>query len=206
MYPNCFSAHIERIVLMNRVRVKSKPRSGNEEPATSLKDVVSDNAQQLSVLSFELEEKREASLIAQSSQMLTCFSIFTAALLLLAPLIIEHVKQVPPKYTMICLGITMIILIASMILALLVQWRYKYRSLPSPLTIYNHMVEKNLDYFETPVQRNKSWIETMNDTWESKNKINGVRAKLVKASMIVFLSSIGFVLCSSIFACLAFVL
>ena len=45
---------------------------------------------------------------------------------------------------------------------------------------------KNKDYFETLEQRDKSLTQTLNKVWESKNKLNNKRAKLISASMILY--------------------
>ena len=132
----------------------------------------------------DLEEKREQSLISQSNQMLTAFSITTAVLLAIYK--IAHDGDIVPfaflnTVTIICI----FLFIASMVLALLVSWRYRYVSLPSPNDMMDHIL-KNKDYFETLEQRDKSLTQTLNKVWESKNKLNNKRAKLISASMILY--------------------
>ena len=78
------------------------------------------NAQELSMLSFESEEKREQSLIDQSSQMLTAFSIISVLLLMIAPVVISYLPNIPISYTLISLMVIIMFLIISMVLALLV--------------------------------------------------------------------------------------
>ena len=152
------------------------------------------NARELSMLSFEFEEKREQSLISQSSQMLTAFSIISAVLLMLAPILINS-TLIPCQYILICLGITLSLLVVSMVIALFVQWRYKYKALPSPISIYSHMIE-NLEFFKTEAQRSKSWIETIDLTWQSKHRLNDRRRILITISMIVFFCAIASTLIS----------
>ena len=158
-------------------------------------DTIIKNAMDLSMLSLEFQDKREQSLIKQSSQLLTAFSFLSAALLMLVPILISNLSGVSDKHILISMGITLSLLILSMVLALLVQWRYKYNTLPSPMAIYLHY-ESNIGYFKTEAQRCKSWIETINVTWKSKQKINNARVVLIKISMILFLCSIASVFIS----------
>ena len=111
---------------------------------------------------------------------------------------------IPVKYTAIISVITLVLLFTSMILAVIVQWRYKYQSLSSPLTMFNHIIN-NKEYFKTPEQRNKSFVQSLETTWASKRKINDKRATLLKASMTIFLISIFFLLVATIFAIIVYI-
>lgn len=169
-------------------RVKARKAGSGDAPDLS---VITKNAKELSMLSLEMEEKREQSLITQSSQMLTAFSFLSAAMLMLAPLLIDNLKGiVPPLYILACAGISFALMLASMVLALFVQWRYKYQALPGPMGLYEHLMS-NAEYFKTPEQRNKSWIETIGPAWESKRRINDRRVVLITVSMIIFLCAVG---------------
>lgn len=161
-------------------------------------DKIIRNAQEFSMLSYDFEDKREQSLINQSSQILTAFSIISAALLMVVPIINSSIPTLPVSYTLFCLGITLTLLIISMILAILVQWRYKYQALPSPISIYSHF-QSNIKFFEREAQRSKSWIETMNVAWESKRKINNKRVKLITISMIIFFGALSSIIASVIY-------
>lgn len=50
------------------------------------------NAVEFGRFSFELEEKREQSIIQQSSQIITAFSIASAAVLMAVPIIIDNTQ------------------------------------------------------------------------------------------------------------------
>ncbi len=156
------------------------------------------NAQEYAMLSFELEEKREQSLINQSSQMLTAFSIISVALLMLVPILTVSLTKVSGSYILVCLGITLLLLIISMVVALFVQWRYKYNTLPSPMDIFNHC-EENMDYFGSEAQRSKSWIETINPIWKAKHKVNDTRVVLITISMITFFCAVASIVISFVY-------
>lgn len=143
----------------------------------------------LALHSFNLESKREESLILQSSQMLTAFSFGSAALLMLVPIMLG-IKNLSDGYVLFSAGIKLMLLIVSMVLALLVQWRYKYQTLPAPLEIFSH-VNSNLEYFSTSEQRYKNRVEMLEDVYKSKKKINDLRIKLITHSIIFFLLPIG---------------
>ena len=140
-------------------------------------------------MTLELEEKREQSLISQSSRMLTAFSISTGVFFVIYK-IVRDAGTVSITYLNAVTIICMLLFVASMILALLVSWRFKYRALPSPKDMMKHIVD-NKEYFLTSEQRDKSFAETIDDIWKSKNKLNNYRARLASASMIVYFTSIG---------------
>ena len=75
------------------------------------------NIVKLGKFSYELEEKREQSLIAQSNQMLTAFSVFSVALYMALPIIIS-VNTALANQVLFCAGIVSLALISSLILAI----------------------------------------------------------------------------------------
>ena len=61
----------------------------------------------------------------------------------------------------------------------------------------NHILA-NKECFITSEQRNKSFTETIDSVWKSKNTLNNKRAKLIIASMSIYFSSVGVALISTI--------
>ncbi len=57
-------------------------------PEEDIYDLALKNIKDFGLFSFQLEQQRELAIISQASQMLTAFSIFSAALLMLAPVFI----------------------------------------------------------------------------------------------------------------------
>lgn len=166
---------------------------------------ITENAFEYAKLAYEQEEKREDSLINQATQMTTYFSFVSVLVLMVIPVIVFKGTMIPPKYTATVSVITLSLLFASMILAVLAQWRFKYQSLAAPLEMFEHIMN-NTDFFKTQEQRNKSFVQSLNMTWTSKRKNNNKRAGLIKASMIVFLIGVGFYIAGTIFAVISFLI
>lgn len=166
---------------------------------------ITHNAYEYAKLAYEQEEKREDSLINQATQMTTYFSFVSVLILMIIPIIIFEGTLIPPKYTATVSVITLALLFASMILAVIAQWRFKYQSLSAPLKMFEHIID-NKDYFKTQEQRNKSFVQSLNTTWTSKNKNNDKRAKLIRASMIIFLIGVGFFIAGTFFAVISFLI
>lgn len=153
---------------------------------------ITQNVLELSKLSFECEEKREQSLINQSSQMASAFAFTSAALLMLFSVVLEYFPSVSQKYVATCGIIILILLIVSLVLALLIQWRFKYEALPSPQAIYDHeLSESSAVYFNTPQQRNAAFVKTLDKVWKSKHSLNNRRVTLLRTSMIMFFSAMA---------------
>lgn len=133
--------------------------------------------------SFELEEKREQSLILQSGHMLTGFSIVSVMLLAAIPIILDYTK-IPSHFVFILLGISLLFLILSLLFTIAAQWRYKYLGLDNLDSIFNLMNGKNR------TDANEWWLENLNEIYYEKNKLNEKRAKLMKYSTFSFAISI----------------
>ena len=86
------------------------------------------NVREFGLFSFELEEKREQSILNQAGQMLTAFSLFSAAILMALPLVADYTNV--PDGQAFCLAVVVLApLIASLVLAILAQWRFKYQAI-----------------------------------------------------------------------------
>lgn len=148
------------------------------------------NIIEMGKLSFDQEEKREQSIITQTGQMLTAFSIFSAVLLMMIPILADVYPLVKQK---IVLGMCFILplLLASFLLALLAQYRYKYSSIKSVKEIYDE-VYKNHEQYPDEDSFRLQWIDQIQLAHESKKTLNDRRARLVIASMLVFFIAIVF--------------
>lgn len=158
---------------------------------TDIYSIALEEIKQLGVFSFSLEEKREKSLISQAAQMLTAFSIFSAAILMFLPVLLQ--------YTTICrkalfgwTGIAFIPLIASLCLSIMAQWRYRYYGIKDIGKIRNH-VYNNINSFDKKFKFDDFWRLQLVPVHYSIMNNNNKRAKYVKASMICFLGSIGII-------------
>lgn len=182
--------------------------SNTSEPTDTMEydlDSITKNALELSMLSFKLEEKREQSLINQSSQMATAFAFSSAAVLMLLPVVFDNFSNIPIFYTTLNTIAILVCLVTSLAMALLVQWRYQYQALPSPNNILEHILDDdNINTFAKECGRNANTIKTLNQAWESKRKINDTRVEYIKASMLIFFAALGILLFAIVFGAIKY--
>ena len=153
------------------------------------------NIVEFSKFSYELEEKREQSLIEQSSQMLTAFSIASAALLMAVPIILEY-TCISKCRILISAGLVLFFMLISMVLAVISQWRFKYKTMMNGDELLQK-VEKNAKGHIYQAQYDYQWIDQLKEIQDSKKKNNDKRYKLIHASMIFFLiATASLLLCS----------
>ena len=152
-------------------------------------DLMMENVIQLGKFSFELEEKREESLISQSGHMLTAFSVFSAVLFTATPIIIDNVN-ISANRVLVSVAIVSAFLIASLILAVFAQWRYKYMTIVSVDALFDEVKADALHY-QTKAQFGMQWKTQLSQLHRSKKKNNDRRAAFVILSMLLFLCSIA---------------
>lgn len=147
--------------------------------------------------SFELEEKREQSILNQAGQMLTAFSLFSAAILMAYPLVADYTGI--PDIQAFCLAMIVLVpLIASLVLAILAQWRFKYQTMKNAEEFENELYRSRNDY-NNQSDYDWQWVYQLTDVQKSKKKNNDKRVKLVKASMVCFLTSVGILIVGNTF-------
>ncbi len=146
---------------------------------------------ELAQLKYEAEEKREQSLIRQSSQMQTVFSFVTAALFMALPVCIQYRGVLSLKFFLISVSIPTMFLLSSLVCASIAQWRWKTKTFPDIRDIKNIVIDNpewenyiNLSY------RIDQWVNLIAKVQHEKSKLNGRRVGLIMASMICFLCSI----------------
>lgn len=146
------------------------------------------NIVELGKFSYELEEKREISIVNQSGQMLMALSIFSAALYMVLPVIIDYTTIAVNKLA-ICVGLITITLLVSFILVLFSQWRYKYRTIADIDELYK-AIEKDYQNYLSEDGFYLQWKEQLTQIHSSRRKINDVRVNLIKSAMILFVIAI----------------
>ena len=129
--------------------------------------------------SFELEEKREQSLIIQSGYMLTGYSIISVILMAVIPILLNY-TNLPFKLVFILLGFSLLFLIFSLLFALLSLWRYQYSGLDDIESVYKMMIHEPLDTVSD------WWLKNINTIRNEKNSLNNKRARYVKWSTFFF--------------------
>ena len=136
-----------------------------------------ENVREFGKFSFDLEEKREQSILNQSSQMLTAFSLFSAAILMALPIVTEY-SAIPDWQIMYLTEVAFAPLIVSLVLAIIAQWRFSYQTMLDAEGFENILYRQKEDYQLSAVQK-------------SKKKNTDLRVRLIKASMICFLLSVA---------------
>lgn len=159
------------------------------------------NVAEFAKFSFELEEKREQSVINQAGQMLMAFSVTSVAELMAVPILIEH-TNLPDCMILFSSGLILTFLLASMTLAIISQWRFHYKTMFNgkellqrvEADVYRHAFQPQYDF---------QWILQLSAIQESKKKNNDIRCNLIQASMIAFFVAVAcVVVCSVIIVCL----
>lgn len=151
--------------------------------------------------SLQLEEKREQSILNQSGQMLTAFSVSSAAMLMAIPILLDY-TSISPCVILLSAGIVLAFMIASMVLAVISQWRFKYKTMFNGKELLQK-VEADISRHTLKPQYDYQWIDQLSMLQESKRKNNDKRCNLVIASMIAFFTAIAcLIVCSFIIACL----
>lgn len=130
--------------------------------------------------SYNLQEKREESLINQSGKMLTAYPVTMAILTWLIP------KTAVVSMYILFFGLTL-----SLIFAILAGWRFKHRRMPGIDSFFED-VENNMEKYENQYQFNAQWKNQISLLHESKKRNNDKRAIFILMSMTSFICSIIF--------------
>ena len=136
------------------------------------------NILELGRFSYNLQEKREESLINQSGRMLTAYSV-TAALL---PLLIAKTDGLGP--VILFTG-----LLISFIFAVIAGWRFKSRAMPSIDVFYDEIYNR-WEEFRTQPAFDMQWKYHLSAIHKSKKENNDKREVCILISMISFVLSI----------------
>ncbi|MDL2261695.1 hypothetical protein LJC08_05650 [Methanimicrococcus sp. OttesenSCG-928-J09] len=129
--------------------------------------------------SFEMEEKREQSLIVQSGYMLTGFSIISVMLLAAVPILLDY-TDFSRELVFIVLGLSLIFLIFSLFFTIGALWRYEHIGLEDVESIYNLMSFESIDAADD------WWLKNINEIYSAKNELNTKRSRFMKASIASF--------------------
>jgi anaerobic C4-dicarboxylate transporter len=146
--------------------------------------------------SYELEEKREQSLINQSSQMMTAFSIFSAALCMVLPYLFKKNNELAIALPL-CTSIVFALLITSLIFALLAQWRYKYKAMDDIDAFYRQIYCDLSNLYQKQAEFDMQWKHQIAIIHKSKKENNDKRSRDVVVSMWFFLGSVAAIVLSA---------
>ena len=139
---------------------------------------------------YENELRREDSIIRQASQMQTAFSFVTAAMFMVAPIVIEYSRKLSLTFFLIVFSSITIALLFSLLFATLAQNREISKNFEDVSNFIKY-VEDNENYFGTEKHRLKHIIDTYGDVQKDKAIINDKRVKLIRISMWMFYVALG---------------
>ena len=160
-----------------------------------------ENVAEFARYSFQLEEKREQSILNQAGQMLMAFSVSSVAVLMATPIILDH-TSIPSCMILLSAGIVLTFMLISMVLAVISQWRFHYKTMFNGKELLQK-VEADISRHAFQPQYDFQWILQLSAIQESKKKNNDIRCNLIQASMIAFFVAVAcLVICSVIIVCL----
>ena len=155
------------------------------------------NVVKFAKFSYKLEEKREQSIINQSGHMLMALSIVSATISMAIPILIEH-TCISVHRILISAGIILVLLLTSMALAVMAQWRFKYDTMLTGEELLQK-IHKDIENHQHRFQYDFQWIDQLNAIQISKKKNNDRRCKLLIASMRAFFWAVAsLIICSLI--------
>lgn len=158
----------------------------------SQKDIIAlqcKNAVEFGKFSFELEEKRGESLIANSGHMLTAFSLYSAALLTLLGVLLGNaiISKTHLFIASTCIATPLTLALAFTILA---QWRFKYKTLIDAAA-FKAAFEKESENYCEQYQFDYQFIIQLHKVQSTKRIVNNKRLFCIRAAMICFLLSVA---------------
>lgn len=175
---------------------KSKKEEQNQKITAQYRYI-----KELAQLKYDAEEKREQTLIQQSSQMQTAFSFMTAAVFMALPICVQYRGVLSLKFFLISTSVISVFLIISLIFASMAQWRWKTTTFPDVIVMKNAILD-SVDW-ESLCDENTQlaqWVDLVGKVQNHKALINDKRVKLIMASMISFYLSVLSIIISFIVA------
>ena len=183
------------LLLFNNKKKPSTPKPTPNEifhNNNTPKDIISiqhKNAVEFGKFSFELEEKRGESLIANSGHMLTAFSLYSAALLTLLGVLLNNsiISRTHLFSASTCIAAPLVL---ALVFTILAQWRFGYKTLIDA-TAFKAAFEKESKNYCEQYQFDYQFIIQLHKVQSSKKNVNDKRLFFIRAAMICFLLSVS---------------
>lgn len=141
-------------------------------------------------LIYENEERREASLIQQASNMQTAFSFVIAAVFMVATIVVDNRGVLSLEYLLLVFACITATLMFSLFSATMAQNRTKRDDFPKVNVIKQKIIDE-YNNFETPAQRSKYLVDTYEKMHISYAAANDKRRYWVAISMWSFYASLA---------------
>ena len=156
------------------------------------KDVASDLyafVKEYALLKLDDETKRYESLIRQASNLQTAFAFSTAALFMIAPMVIENRGKLTLEYLLVVFTSITACLMLSLLFASLAQSRGKLESFADVTTV-ERLVEDNYESFLSKAQQSKAIVEQIGKVQLSASEKNDEMGKRIEKSMGFFYAAL----------------
>ena len=160
------------------------------ETATQIYSFIADFDEKI----YANEERREDSLIQQAAHMQTAFSFVSAALFMVAAIIIDNRGRISLEFLLVAFSSISAVLLSSLFCATQAQKRYKRTSFPNARQL-QRLIENQHGNFCSDAQRHKYVVKTYSEIHESLCNVNESRVKWIKVSMISFYVALGLCVC-----------
>lgn len=136
---------------------------------------------------YELEVKREGSIIEQTGKMLVFQSLYTAALYAALPSVLNYFsgKTDIANLIWVFVVIVTILVIVGLGITLTAQGRYKYKSLPKFEEVKQSIDKLSDQYTYEQIQCFYN-IEYVTNMYKSLEKNDNMRCRMLKLSMLLF--------------------
>lgn len=139
---------------------------------------------------LESEIKREDSLVQQSSTMQSAFSFTTAALFMIAPMVVEYRGNLTLKFLLVVFSSITALLLLSLLFASLAQNRQLTTTFPDTDT-FTKNVDDNYQSYLSQAQRDKALAELIGKVQKNKSELNDKRVKRIRWSMRFFYAALA---------------
>ena len=163
---------------------KSKNADATQQ-STQYKDMVMKNVIEFGRCSLEMEQKREESILNQSSNVLSALTLFSAIFYPILAILFEE-DMFEDMYLLIAVVSVTVLLFCSIVCVILSQWRYKYNEMADVNVFYDDFTKKSTMYKEQ-YHFDYQWKEQIAVIHEKLKRNNDKRVSFLKCSMILFL-------------------
>lgn len=147
------------------------------------------HVKEIALYKYDAEQRREDSLIQQSSHMQTAFSFMSAAVFMVTPVIIQYRGVLSLEFFLVAISSVVFFLLISLVTASAAQFRQKLEGLPDINVLENH-INDNWETTLATSQQLKQFVELFGKVQASKAKGNDKRVLLIRISMWSFMASI----------------
>lgn len=185
---------------------KGEKRESLRRSKSEWKDRYQDEATSLAILSYEYEWKRYESLLNASGRMIAGLSLVVVALVTVMPLLLGAIELIR-RLVIVELVVAILVLSASLFMAVLMQFRYKYNGVKSPTEISAWLVERFEELEEDGDKGSHSrglTVGAISDPHSTLSSLNDKLAKFMDASVVLLLVAVGLIIASIAVDCAVF--